>query len=174
FHELVKTGTDAHLLLVGAGPLLPEIQQLIASLGLSDRCCFAGSQSDVVPFLRAMDLVLLPSQWEGLGIVGLEAQAAGVPLLASTGVPTDADVIPELVEHIPLDGGAEFWAAQIRQKLEERSVRRGDEPARLERSKFGIQLNLEWLSRVYTQPSADLDLTSPEDKPTCDGWQATL
>jgi glycosyltransferase involved in cell wall biosynthesis len=174
FHELVKSGTDAHLLLVGAGPLLPEIQQLITSLGLSDRCCFAGSQSDVVPFLRAMDLVLLPSQWEGLGIVGLEAQAAGVPLLASTGVPTDADVIPELVEHIPLDGGAEFWAAQIRRKLEERSVRRGDEPARLERSKFGIQLNLESLSRVYTQPSADLDLTSPEDKPTCDGWQATL
>lgn len=149
FDEVVNAGIDAHLLLVGSGPSLPRIKQAIDAYGLSDRCSFAGLQSDVVPFLRVMDLVMLPSWSEGLGIVGLESQAAGVPVLASTGVPIDMDVIPELVEHIPLDRGPAFWANAIRQRLARASIRRGDESVRLENSKFGLQSSLESLLSIY-------------------------
>jgi glycosyltransferase involved in cell wall biosynthesis len=151
FRELVNRGVDAHLLFVGAGPLLPTIQERIEALGLSDRCTFAGLQSDVVPFLRMMDVTVLPSQWEGLGIVALESQAAGVAVVASTGVPRDVDVIAELVEHIPLENGFECWAGAIRRRLEQPRAKRGDEVTRLEQSQFGVQQGLGSLCRIYTQ-----------------------
>jgi len=151
FRELLNKGIDAHLLLVGSGPLLGVVQQEIDALGLSNRCAFAGLQPLVVPFLRAMDIVLLPSHWEGLGIVGLESQAAGVPLLASMGVPTDLDVIPEFVEHIPLSQGPASWASAIERRLKQQNLKRGDELKRLESSKFGLQSAMQLLFKIYTE-----------------------
>jgi glycosyltransferase involved in cell wall biosynthesis len=174
FEELLKAGVDAHLLLVGAGPLLPVIQQRIESLGLTDRCTFAGVQSDVACFLNIMDLLLLPSEWEGLGIVGLEAQAAGVPVLASTGVPADVDVIPELVEHLPLERGPAYWACAVRRSLEQRRARLGDEFMRLESSKFGLNSTLSALCRRYTEPPPISQFAFSNEKTTCDAEHVPL
>jgi glycosyltransferase involved in cell wall biosynthesis len=150
FAQTVARGADAHLLLVGDGPLLPSIRALIESRGLSERCTFAGSQPDVAPFLSAMDVLVLPSHYEGLGIVALESQAAGVPVIASTGVPRDVDVIPGLVEHLPLSAGAAGWASAVIRRLERRTEHRGDEATLMQNSRFGLQGCLAVLSRIYS------------------------
>jgi glycosyltransferase involved in cell wall biosynthesis len=149
FERVLGARIDAHLLLVGEGPLLPAVQKQVESHGLSDRCTFAGAQSVVAPFLCAMDVFLFPSLYEGLGIVALEAQAAGVPVIASSAVPEEIDVIPELVDRIALADGPEVWAAAVVDKLRAGRVRKGDEGLRLQSSTFALPVCIERLGRIY-------------------------
>jgi glycosyltransferase involved in cell wall biosynthesis len=149
FDRIVQSGVDAHLLLVGDGPLSPSVKAQIESRGLSQRCTFAGLQPDVVPFFSAMDAFVLPSLWEGLPLVTFEAQAAGLPVVASTAVPEEIAAIPRLVERIPLSAGADGWAAALSRILKEPSRRRGDEPMLLQGSSFGLPACLEVISGIY-------------------------
>jgi glycosyltransferase involved in cell wall biosynthesis len=149
FARLVASGVDAHLVLVGDGPLAPGVKKQLEARGLSDRCTFAGSQSDVVPFFSAMDVFVLPSLWEGLPLVTLEAQAAGVPILASTAVPNEVTAIPSLVQRLSLDAGADGWASAISRILTEPSQRTGAEPTILQSGSFGLPACLEVLSGIY-------------------------
>lgn len=167
FDRLAKSGVDVHLLLLGAGPLLPAIQERVEAYGLSDRCTFAGVQSDVAPFLRMMDVLVLPSLWEGLGIVALESQAASVPVVASTGVPLEVDVIPGLVEHIPLDAGPQRWASTIRRKLDEPASKDSDAVTKLEQSHFGLQPGLDLLTRIYGEAPDHWIYSPAGNAPTC-------
>lgn len=149
FDRIVKSGVDAHLLLVGDGLLSPSVKAQIESRGLSQRCTFAGLQPNVVPFFSAMDVFVLPSLWEGLPLVTFEAQAAGLPVVASTAVPEEVAAIPRLVERIPLSAGADGWASALSRVLKEPSRRRGDEPMLLQSSSFGLPACLEVLSGIY-------------------------
>lgn len=83
---------DARLLLVGDGPLLPELKKKAEALGILDACLFYGfARAEEVPaLLSAMDVFCLPSQFEGLGIALIEAQANGLFCIASDGVPQTA------------------------------------------------------------------------------------
>lgn len=73
------------LLSVGAGSLEAEIHGLANDLGISDHVLFLGEREDIAELLKAMDVFLLPSLYEGLPIVAVEAQAANVKLVMSTG-----------------------------------------------------------------------------------------
>jgi len=79
-------------LLVGEGDALPKIRQQVAELGLKDVVIFAGYQSNVRPFLAAMDVFLFASHKEAMGIALVEAMAEGLPIVSS-----DVDGIPEVV-----------------------------------------------------------------------------
>lgn len=149
FAQNLAAGNDSHLLLVGDGPLLPAMKTHAEAGGFSNRCTFAGSQPDVAPYLAAMDVFMLPSQWEGLGLVALESQAAGVPVIASTTVPEEVDVIPELIEHLPLDSGNSAWNSAVARRLKESRPRSGQEAHLLEQSRFGLATCLQSLSAIY-------------------------
>lgn len=152
--DVIKRGADVHLLCVGGGPLFESLQGLISSRGLSDRCTFAGVQADVSPFLAAMNILVLPSHWEGLGIVTLEAQAAGVPVLASAAVPAEVDVIPGMVQHLSLSAGPRVWAEMLIRTLQQPPrIRTGIEATLLESSRFGLKHCLESLNRIYCGPN---------------------
>jgi glycosyltransferase involved in cell wall biosynthesis len=75
--------------LVGDGPLRESVRRKARNLGLDDRVRFAGLQDDVVPFLSAMDLLLVTSDFEGLPLVVLEAMATELPVVATAvgGIP---------------------------------------------------------------------------------------
>jgi glycosyltransferase involved in cell wall biosynthesis len=149
FKRVVESGMDAHLLLVGEGPLLAAVREGIDSLGLSERCTFAGAQNDVVPFLYGMDVFLFPSLYEGLGIVALEAQAAGVPVIASAALPEEVDVIADLVRRVSLDEGAAAWASAVIETLHRGNQKRGEEAVLLQTSSFGLPNCIDRLSRIY-------------------------
>ena len=97
------------LLLVGDGPDLDELKRRAAALQISDRVIFYGTSRHVEELFWAMDAFLFPSRFEGLGIVAVEAQAAGLPALCSEHVPEEAAVTP-LFRRVPLTDGAEAWA----------------------------------------------------------------
>jgi glycosyltransferase involved in cell wall biosynthesis len=75
--------TSVVLMIVGAGPLEAGLRAQAESIGVGDRVVLAGARPDARSILAAADVALLPSRWEGLPLVGLEALAAGVPLVAT-------------------------------------------------------------------------------------------
>ena len=96
-------------LLVGDGPLRPEIERRAARLGL--RAIFTGSRPDVPRLmLGAMDVLVFPSLFEGLGLVLVEAQAAGLPVVTTDVLPPEATVVAEAVRRVSLTESAEVWA----------------------------------------------------------------
>ena len=109
FKEIAALRPDAKLLLIGDGKLRPHIEEKAASLGLTNKVIFTGIRSDVNELMMAMDLFLFPSLYEGLGIVAVEAQSTGLPVLASTAVPRAAALTPN-VYFMPLEQSPREWA----------------------------------------------------------------
>lgn len=112
FAEVCRLNCNAMLLLVGDGALRAEIERKVVKAGLSDRVIFAGVRTDIPQLLQAMDIFLFPSLYEGLGIVAVEAQAAGLRAIVSDSLPKEA-VVTELSESISLKIGAKVWAEVI-------------------------------------------------------------
>lgn len=118
FARAARRQPRARLVLVGDGPLRPEIERQIDELGLKDRVVLTGVRRDVPQLLRAFDVFFFPSAYEGLGIVILEAQAANVPVLCSDVVPPEGEVIPALVYRRSLEAPADAWATSLCDLLE--------------------------------------------------------
>jgi len=92
--EATKWEPRTPVLLVGDGPLRPDIERQVAQAGLAERVIFAGIRPDVPRImLGAMDLFLFPSLFEGLPLALVEAQAAGLPCVFSDVVSEEADVV---------------------------------------------------------------------------------
>ena len=109
FNELYKTDNRWKLLLVGGGEDLPAMQAKLQDLGLTERVLLPGVRDDVPAQMNAMDLFLLPSNFEGSPVTLVEAQGCGVPCLASTNVPDDG-AVTDLVRFLPLSAPLDEWA----------------------------------------------------------------
>ena len=83
FNEYYKKNPDSKLLLVGSGPLEDEIKKKVERLGLKDSVLFLGQRDDINKLYSVVDVFCLPSLYEGLPVVGVEAQAAGLPTIFS-------------------------------------------------------------------------------------------
>lgn len=92
FNEVHKQNNDSLLMLVGQGPLMNEIQEKVNNLGLKDSVIFLGQRNDANELYQAMDIFVLPSLYEGLGTVLIEAQINDLYVLASTEVPLEAQI----------------------------------------------------------------------------------
>ena len=90
FKEYHKKNPDSKLLLVGSGPLEDEIKKKVERLGLKDSVLFLGQRDDINKLYSVMDVFCLPSLYEGLPVVGIEAQATGLPTIFSNGVSHEA------------------------------------------------------------------------------------
>ena len=110
FNDYLKRKNDAVLLLVGDGDLRNSIEEKVKALSIDDRVIFLGLRSDVPRLLQAFDCFLLPSKFEGLPLVIVEAQASGLLCLAADTISPMADLKLSLVKFIPIestDGFAE-------------------------------------------------------------------
>ena len=112
FAEIHKQNERAVLLLIGTGMLEESIREQVHQLRLEDAVIFAGVRNDVGKMLQAMDVFLFPSLFEGLGIVAVEAQAAGLHTIVSEAVPKEA-FLTELIEAIPLNAPKEEWVEKV-------------------------------------------------------------
>lgn len=90
----IQAGLDAKFLAIGDGPLRKQVAQAVHDAGLEDHVLLLGFRSDVVDILPQLDAFLITSKTEGLGTSILDAQAAGIPIVA-----TNAGGIVEIVKH---------------------------------------------------------------------------
>ena len=148
--EVVKQEPNMRLFLVGVGPLREEVEQNAARLGLSDKVIFAGVRADVPQLmLSVMDVFLFPSLFEGLGLVFIEAQAAGLVSVLSNVVPQAADVVPPLVERLPLSDSASTWAEMILAQKREAAISQSKALSLVMDSQFNLDVCLEQLKKIY-------------------------
>jgi glycosyltransferase involved in cell wall biosynthesis len=92
--RVVRSRPDVRAIVVGDGPLLPDLERQASALGLRDRVEFAGHQADVEHWLRQARVFVLTSDSEGLSLALMEAMLCGLPAVVS-----DVGDLPELVEH---------------------------------------------------------------------------
>ncbi|MCR5294626.1 MAG: glycosyltransferase [Lachnospiraceae bacterium] len=112
FAELLKLRPDALLLLIGEGELRESAEEKAAKLGIGKRIRFVGTTEHPEKYYAAMDVFVLPSLYEGLGIAAVEAQASGLPVILSDTVPKETAFAPG-VSYLPLSETPAFWAEKI-------------------------------------------------------------
>lgn len=112
FETIKDICPDAVLILIGSGSMVEEIRRFVAQKGLEKCIFFLGNRRDVAELYQAMDVFLMPSLFEGLGIVAVEAQAAGTPVVCTDTLPKEINVSP-LINRVSLSAQAEEWAKII-------------------------------------------------------------
>lgn len=108
-HEIAKQSDKAHFVIIGAGSMEQQMLARIDHYGMKEKISWLGRREDIRQFYNAFDAFLLPSLYEGLPVVGIEAQAAGLPVFFSEAVTREA-TIGELGHFISLEKSAEEWA----------------------------------------------------------------
>lgn len=145
FEEIHKKRADACLLLIGEGGLTDSVRKKLAEKKLSDSAIFLGNRSDVNELYSAMDVFVLPSRYEGLPVVGVEAQAAGLVCVLSDAM-TRETVMQSTTKMLSLNDSAEKWCSEI---LTAEGVRNSDAPDNMD--KFDIAKIVGRLEKYYDQ-----------------------
>lgn len=148
FQTYVANNPGAKLLLVGDGPDREPVMKKVQEAGLEDRVIFAGRREDAWTLYSAMDLFLLPSRWEGLPLVTLEAQANGLPVLMSDVVTRDAKCT-EAVFYAPLTETAQEWAQHIADIRQQEMPRASADVVTIAKRGFDIFQEAEKLHKIY-------------------------
>lgn len=146
FYEIYKIKSNAKLLLIGTGPLLPQMQKYVTEKSLEDSVIFLGSRSDVANLMQAMDVFIFPSLYEGLGIALIEAQSAGLPCIVTDTLPREV-FTTSLITPVSLQSSPSMWARQALKKYN--SVIRGDMYREICQSGYNIQETAQWLEDFY-------------------------
>lgn len=148
--DCISRDSRVKALFVGAGDeARQQIERALADAGLDDRVRLAGVRFDVPRLMLAADLLLFPSIAEGLGMVAVEAQAAGLRVLASDTTPRECAIVPDMVTFAPLSEPPSQWAERALAILELVPPNRDDARAAVARSPFSVASSVEALLRVY-------------------------
>lgn len=116
FKKIFSKNSDVQLWMIGDGELFYEIQSYINECGLSECVRLFGERDDVAELMQAMDALIFPSIFEGLSMVVVESQAAGLNTFVSDNISKEH----KLSDHIwflPLDAGTEYWSDIILEKM---------------------------------------------------------
>ena len=149
FAAIRRRVDNAKLLLVGEGILFDQTREKVERLGLEKDVILYGASYDVGGLMQAMDLFALPSRFEGLPVVGVEAQAAGLPVLFSDRVTRQA----KLTEHVwflPIDGAsADRWGEAAAAVAEGQGWDRAEGYEQVRRAGFTIQDTVRAFLELY-------------------------
>ena len=144
FQALLAKEGNCRLLFIGDGSDAPMLREKAQELSIENRVSFLGVRTDVSRLINSFDMLLLPSLYEGLPIVTIEAQANGLPILCSTAVPEGCVMAPN-VRRLPLELGPEEWV----KALLSLDLERTDNRRRLEQAGFDIRKAALKLQNFY-------------------------
>lgn len=145
-YKVINKKGQVRLLLVGDGELLPEIKKRAEKRGLIEKIIFYGLSNSVNELLQAMDVFIMPSNFEGFGIAALEAQASGLPVICSDKVPKSIRQTKS-VNFLPITEKAiPKWSESI---LNIGTESRRDYCSLLEKKGFGIRSTVNSFINLY-------------------------
>lgn len=146
FNELHNKNKDSILLLAGQGPLIDEIKEKVKSLNLEDSVKFLGQRNDANELYQAFDVFLLPSLYEGLPVVGVEAQASGLLCFLSSDMTKETKVL-EATTIMNLSNTSKEWADNILGKISK--YKRNNTIEEISSNGFNIKEEVNKLEQYY-------------------------
>ena len=144
FTKVHEKYSDTVLVLVGGGQKLPQIKQMVKEFGIADSVRFLSWRDDIAQLLQAMDLYCLPSLFEGLPIVLIEAQSADLPCIVSDTITGEAKITGK-VRYVDLE--EERWIHAIEESMD--SHKRCDVSEVIQASGFDIRHQIKILEEEY-------------------------
>lgn len=146
FEKIVQKEKKAKLMLVGVGELEIEIKNIVHEKKLEDNVIFCGAQAITEAYYSAFDIFLMPSLYEGLPIVGIEAQSEGLPCYFSNNI-SDQIKITDNARLLSLKEDADYWSKQI---LSRNAIQNREEYAdKVSNSGYSIKNTVKKLEKVY-------------------------
>ena len=158
FEQFHRLHPESVLVIAGEGALRTEIEAWIEKKCLQHCVLLTGQSRKMSKLYQGMDLFLLPSLFEGLGIVLIEAQCAGLPCLTTADTIPDLVDVTELIEREPLSSSPLQWAAHLELLFQKRYKERSTYSHEIAASRFNIQteaLRFAKLVQQYIHESAD-------------------
>lgn len=146
FNEIHKQNKNILLLLAGEGPLKEEVKEKVKELGLEKNVQFLGQRNDANELYQAFDAFVLPSLYEGLPVVGVEAQSSGLPCFLSTDMTKETKVL-STTKFIELSKSPKEWADIILKELN--NFKRKDTTKEITDNNFNIAKEALKLENIY-------------------------
>lgn len=153
FREVVKQHPQALLLLIGDGELRSDVEQKVQHNHLAEKVRFLGLRKDVKKLYNCMDMFVLPSWYEGLPVVSVEAQANGLPCLFSSQI-TDESKLTDTARFIELSAGSKKWADTL---LADLTGRNQLAKKQLQKAGFDINKASVSLQNMYIQEMKEIN-----------------
>lgn len=147
FCQVQKYDKQTILLLIGDGPERSRIERKVIKYGLQDKVVFLGQRNDISEIYQAMDVMVLPSRFEGLCVVAIEAQMAGLPCVCSEALPEETKVSFDFTYKSLSDSAAE-WANTI---LEKKDLIRLDQTKRLMDAGYDAVTEIKRMEALYRE-----------------------
>lgn len=148
FNQFHKKEKNSILLLAGQGPLQEEIKNKVRELGLDDSVRFLGQRNDANELYQVFDVFLLPSLYEGLPVVGVEAQASGLLCFFSDDMTKETKVLDSTV-FMSSSNTDDEWATSILDNYI--NFRRKDTTSDITKSNFNIKYETNKLKNKYSE-----------------------
>lgn len=148
FNEVHKQNNNSILLLAGQGPLMDEIKDKVKRLNLEESVKFLGQRNDANELYQAFDIFLLPSLYEGLPVVGVEAQASGLLCFLSSDMTKETKVL-ESTTIMNLSNTSKEWADNILEKVNK--FNRIDTVKEISSNGFNIKDEVSKLEKYYLE-----------------------
>lgn len=146
FNEIHKKNNNSILLLAGQGPLMEDIKNKVKDLNLDDSVKFLGQRNDANELYQAFDVFLLPSLYEGLPVVGVEAQASGLLCYLSDDMTKETKVL-DITKFMSLNNTPEEWADNILDDV--KKYKRIDTSKEMTAKNFNIKEEAKKLEEYY-------------------------
>ena len=146
FNEIHKKNNNSILLLAGQGPLEEEIKNKVKDLNLEDSVKFLGQRNDANELYQAFDVFLLPSLYEGLPVVGVEAQASGLLCYLSDDMTKETKVL-DITKFMSLNNTPKEWADNILDDV--KKYKRIDTSKEMTAKNFNIKEEAKKLEEYY-------------------------
>lgn len=151
--DVVRAHPDARLLVVGEGSLREALERQARERGTADSVLFLGYRADVPRILDAIDVLALPSLYEGMPLTAIEAAAAGRPVVATAVDGTPEVVLDGRTGHLVPPADPPALARALRALLDDGDAasRMGREAGRWARARFDVRTHVEATARVYRE-----------------------
>ena len=146
FKEIHEIDVDSILLLIGDGDLRKEIEDKVNRLNLQDNVRFLGVRGDVPQLLKASNVLLFPSYYEGLSVVLVEAQATGIRCVVTNSLAKETVICENQMKLVPLQKSAKEWADIV---LNEKSDNREHAVDIMKEKGWDVSVNAKWLQDYY-------------------------
>lgn len=149
FGKLHQFAPQSHLVLVGEGELRAHLTEQAQQLGIQEAVHFLGARGDIPYVLNAFDIMVMPSHYEGLGLALIEAQAAGIPCIASAPIPRETDMGMGMIQYESLQSNEAVWVEQILKQLKTPAADWQRRKVHLQRAGYDIEVTSQELQKLY-------------------------